>query len=135
MNTITTAFIMDLPDLPDFPESHLRAVENKITYLQASAHVMKVYRNVLVSMSRLLTVILCIIFSLLPFFEVLDFEPSPQILTSSVSHVCDRWREISLNLPYYRACGARTLPAGRTGTAVRNLLQAPTLHSEDKQDM
>ena len=94
MNTIATAFIMDLPvSLPDSLESHLRAVE----ILARVAHVMKVYRNALVSMSRLLTVILCIIFFLLP---------SPQILTSSVSHVYDRWREISLNLPYYRACGA-----------------------------
>jgi hypothetical protein len=33
----------------DFPESHLRAVENKITYLQEFAHTMKVYRNALVS--------------------------------------------------------------------------------------
>jgi hypothetical protein len=86
MNTFATAFIMDLPaSLPDSPESYLCAVENKIKYLQESAHVMKVYRNALVSMSRLPTEILCIIFSLLPSFEVLDFEPSPQILTSSVS--------------------------------------------------
>ena len=77
MNTIATAFIMDLPDLPDFPESHLRSVDNKITYLQESAHAVKVYRNALVSMSRLPTVILYIIFSLLPSFEVLDFEPPP----------------------------------------------------------
>ena len=70
---------MDLRDLPDFPESHLRAVENKIKYLKESAHAMMDYRNALVSMSRLLTVILRIIFSLLPSFEVLDFEPSSQI--------------------------------------------------------
>ena len=105
MNTIATAFIMDLPvSLPDSPENLLRAVENKIKYLKESAHAMMDYRNALVSV----TSTYCDTpYHILPSsFEVLDFEPPPpQILTSSVSHVCDRWREISLNLPYYRPCG------------------------------
>ena len=99
MNTIATAFIMDLPvSLPDSPENLLRAVENKIKYLKESAHAMMDYRNALVSV----TSTYCDTpYHILPSsFEVLDFEPPPpQILTSSVSHVCDRWREISRNCP------------------------------------
>ncbi len=81
--------------LPDSPESCLCAAENKIECLEESTRAMKIHRNSLVPISRLPTEILCIIFSLLPSFEVLDLESSPYILSSPVSHVCHRWREIS----------------------------------------
>ena len=90
---------MDLSvvSLPDSPEGRLRAVENKIKWLEESTHTMKVYWNTLVPISRLLSSeILSIIFSLLP-FEALDLDAP--ILPSPVSRVCHRWREISLNLP------------------------------------
>jgi hypothetical protein len=56
--------------------------------------------DTLVPISRLPTEILSIIFSLLHSFEVLDLESSPPSPFSPVSHVCHRWREISLDLPY-----------------------------------
>jgi hypothetical protein len=93
-------FIMDLlVSLPDSSESCLRAVENKIKCLEESTHKMKVYRNTLVPISRLPTEILSIIFSLFPSFEVLNLESCRPILSSPASHVCHRWRGISLNLP------------------------------------
>jgi hypothetical protein len=100
-----SVFIMDLPvmDLPvnlDSPESSFRAVENKIKWFEEFTHTMKVHRNTLVPISRLSAEILSIIFSLLPSFEVLDLESSPPTLLSPVSHVCHRWREISLNQPF-----------------------------------
>jgi hypothetical protein len=66
----------------DFQNFRLQDVDNKIRAL-------KLHRNTLVPVARLPTEILSIIFSLLripitPFF---------------LSHVCHRWREISLNLP------------------------------------
>jgi hypothetical protein len=89
---------MDLSiSLPDSPEGHLRAVENKIKCLEESTHAMKVYWNTLVPISRLPAEILSIIFSLLP-FEALDLDAP--VLPSPVSRVCHRWREISLNLAY-----------------------------------
>ena len=98
----------DLPiSLPDSPESRLCAIENKIKCSEESTRAMKVYLNTLVPISRLPTEILSIIFSLLPSFE--NFKRKckrkckcksyPPILTFTVSHVCHRWREISLNQP------------------------------------
>jgi hypothetical protein len=89
---------MDLPvSLSDSPEIVLRAIENKLKCLEESAHALKVYRNTLIPISNLPPEILCIIFSLL---EVLDLESSPPNSASLVSHVCHRWRQISLNLPH-----------------------------------
>jgi F-box-like len=110
---------MDLP--PDSLESYLRAVENKIKCLEESAHAMKVYRNTLVPISCLPTEILSIIFCLLPSFEVLDIESCRPILSSPASHVCHRWREISLNLPYLwsRINFTKLTPAGAAVMLVR----------------
>ena len=93
---------MDLSvGLPESPEGCLRAVENKIKWLEESAHAMKVYWNTtLIPISRLPAEILSIIFSLLSSFEALDLVSSPPTPSLPVSHVCHRWREISLNLPY-----------------------------------
>ena len=84
------------PSLPDSPESFL-AVENKIKSLEEATQALKRHRNSLLPISRLPTEIFTIIFSLLHPFEVL--EPPKPIASFSISHVCHRWREISLNLP------------------------------------
>jgi hypothetical protein len=82
--------------LPDSRSLH--AVDNKIKSLEESTQALKIYRNTLVPISRLPTEILTIIFSLLASLGVL--ESSLPIAPSPVSHVCHRWRDISLNLPY-----------------------------------
>ena len=121
---------MDLPvSLSDSPESCLRAVESKLKCLEESAHTVKVYRNTLIPISRLPPEIQSIIFSLLPSFEVLDLDFSnlgsfPQTLTAPVSHVCRRWREISLNLPCHWSHINFTKPTP-AGTAVM-LVRAKT---------
>ena len=118
---------MDLiMELPDSPEIRICAVENKIKFLENSAHTMKAYRNTLAPISRLLPEILFIIFSLLSSFEVLDLGSFSPILSSPISHVCHRWREISLDLPclWSHINFSRLTPAGVDVMLVR-AKQAP----------
>ena len=95
---------MDLPvSLPDSLERHFHATEDLIECLEKCTRVMKVYRNTLVPISCLPTEILSVICSLLTSqasLEAVNFESSLPTPSFSISHVCHRWREISLNLPY-----------------------------------
>jgi hypothetical protein len=59
--------------------------------LESSTQALKLHRNTLVPISRLPTEILSYIFSILP---------SSPTAPSPISHVCHRWREVSLELPY-----------------------------------
>ena len=84
---------MDL-SLPD----SFHAVENKIKSSEEFTLTLKRHRNTLLPISRLPTEIFIIIFSLLHACGVL--EPPKPLAPFSISHVCHRWREISLNLPH-----------------------------------
>jgi hypothetical protein len=93
--------------LPDPPEGCLHDVDNTIKYLEESTRVWKLYRNTLIPVSRLPPEILSIIFALLPSFgllTVINFPLSNLLFAlgplTPIPHVCHRWREISLNLPY-----------------------------------
>jgi hypothetical protein len=88
------------PSLPDPPES-LQAVENKIKLFEESNQALKYYRNTLVPISSLPNEVLITIFSFgvaLPSFGVL--KSSLRISPFSISHVCHRWRKISLDLTH-----------------------------------
>ena len=87
---------MDLSP-PDSLES-LHVVETKIKSLEESTQALRRHRNTLLPISRLPTEIFTAIFSLLHPFGVR--EPPQPTAPFSISHVCHRWREISLNLPH-----------------------------------
>ena len=113
---------MDLPvSQPDSLECHLHATEDVIECLEVCTYKAKVYRNTLIPISRLHTEILSIIFSLLPSFEALTFESFPPTPSFPISHVCRRWREISLDLPYLWSLINLTklTPAGAAAMLVR----------------
>ena len=98
MNPMTSPMMDSSPH--DSPKSHLQDIDNKIL-------AWKLHRNTLVPIARLPPEILSIIFSLLSASgPSLDHFKRPSrffipITPSSLSHVCHRWREISLNLPCF----------------------------------
>ena len=96
-NTVSSAFFMMDLSPPDSLES-LHVVETKIKSLEESTQALRRHRNTLLPISRLPTEIFTAIFSLLHPFGVR--EPPQPIAPLSISHVCHRWREISLNLPH-----------------------------------
>jgi hypothetical protein len=86
--------------LSDSPES-LHAVDKKIKSDEESTQALKYYRNSLVPISSLPDEVLTTIFSFgvaLPSFE--GFKSPLPTTPFSISHVCHRWREISLNLTH-----------------------------------
>jgi hypothetical protein len=119
-----------VPDSSDSPKSCLHTLDNKIKLLEESTHALKRYRNTFVPILSLPTEILSIIFSLLPSFGILD--PSLPIAPTPISHVCHRWRDISLNMPYLwsHINFTKLTPAG-TAEMLARAKMAP-LHLEAK---
>ncbi|KAF8481677.1 hypothetical protein DFH94DRAFT_825602, partial [Russula ochroleuca] len=107
-------------------------LDNKIKSLEESTHALKRYRNTFVPISRLPTEILSIVFKfcLLASLDVLD--SSLPIALTAISHVCHRWRDISLNMPYLwsHVNFAKLTPAG-TAEMLARAKMAP-LHLEVK---
>ena len=113
---------LSLPEQSDSPKSYLHTLDNKIKSLEESTYSLKRYRNTFVPISRLPTEILSNIFkfTLPASFGILDFLPVP-IVPSYISHVCHRWRDISLNMPYLwsHINFAQLTPAGATEMLAR----------------
>jgi len=81
-------------------QDHLRkAIDDKIREFEEAIQELKYRRNALAPISRLPPETLAKIFSLLP-FPADDSENVPYLAWAHVTHVCHRWREISLSFPY-----------------------------------
>ena len=88
--------------LQELQDNNLCVVDSKIKSLEKSIEalkLLKIHRNTLVPISRLTSEILVSIFSLLS-SSVFSISSQPFAAPFIFSHVCHKWREISLNFPH-----------------------------------